>query len=131
VVLDVEPRFTFAPPVFEAAAAAVPTSATVSATLPIHLAPGVTLAQATEAITLALDGFLASRRVDAPLTVDALAAAIRDDTRFALVRADVIVTVEGGGRFLQLTDGLGTYAPGTSETLVTGVIDIQPREGGV
>jgi uncharacterized phage protein gp47/JayE len=131
VVLDVEPRFTFAPPVFEQAGAAVPTTATVSATLPVHLAPGVTLAQATEAIALALDGFLASRRVDAPLTVDALAAAIRDDTRFALVRADVIVTVEGGGRFLQLTDGLGSYAPGTNETLAKGVVDIPPREGGV
>lgn len=130
VVLDVARPFTFATSL-ELAAAAGATTATVNATVPIHLAAGVTLTQATEAITVALTSFLASRRADAPLTVDALAAAIRDDSRFALVRGDVIVAVEGGGRFLQLTDGLGTYAPATNETLQKGVIDIQPREGGI
>ncbi len=131
IALDPVRPFAFPPPVFEQAGAAQPATSTVSATLPVQLVAGVTLAEASSAIQLALDGLLASRRPDAPLTVDALAAAIRDDTRFALVRADVIVTVEGGGRFLQLTDGLGSYAPATNETLAKGNVDIQAREGGV
>jgi hypothetical protein len=131
VVLDVVRPFSFPPPKFEKAGAAAATSSTVTVSLPIHLAAGVTLAQASDAIQTALGSFLASRRADAPLTVDALAAAIRDDSRFALVRAEVVVTVEGGGRFLQLTDGLGSYSPATNETMQKGNIDIQPREGGV
>jgi hypothetical protein len=86
---------------------------------------------ASQAIHLALDSFLAGRKPDAPLTVDSLAAAIRDDTRFALSRAQVVVTVESGERFLQLTDGIGSYAPGANETLSKGSIEINPLEGGV
>ena len=91
VALDVLRPFNFPPPTFSQGAAAAATTATVTATLPIHLAPTITLAQASDAILVALNGFLASRRADTPLTVDALAAAIRDDSRFALVRADVVV----------------------------------------
>lgn len=131
VVLDIVRPFVFDAPAFEDAATAVPTASAVGATLPVLLAAGVTLEQAQHAIMLALDGFLASRRADSPLTVDALAAAIRDDSRFALVRADVLVTVEGDGRFLQLTDGVGSYAPATNESLQRSAIDIQPREGGI
>jgi uncharacterized phage protein gp47/JayE len=130
-VLDIARPFTFTQPLFEDAAAALPSVSTVNATLRVHLVPGVTLQQASDTINLALNSYLATRRADAPLTVDGLAAAIRDDSRFALVRADVIVTVEGGGRFIQLTDGVGQYAPATNETLLIGVIDIQPSEGGV
>lgn len=130
-VLDIARPFTFPQPVFEDAAAALPTVSTVNAMLPIHLVSGVTLEQASDAINVALNSLLTTRQADAPLTVDGLAAAIRDDSRFALARADVIVTVEGGGRFIQLTDGVGQYSPATNETLQKGVIDIQPREGGV
>jgi hypothetical protein len=129
--MQVAHPFTFSAPAFEDAAAAPAATAAVGATLPIHLAPGVTLQQASDAIVLALDGHLASRRADAPLTVDGLAAAIRDDTRFALVRADVVVTVESTTGFVQLTDGVGQYVPASNETLVKGAIDVQPREGGV
>jgi hypothetical protein len=131
VALDVLRPFNFPRPTFAQGAAAAATTATVTATLPLHLAPEITLTQASDAIQVALNGFLASRRTDTPLTVDAMAAAIRDDSRFALVRANVILTVESGTRFLQLTDGLGSYAPATNETLLKGNIDIQPREGGV
>jgi uncharacterized phage protein gp47/JayE len=130
-VMQVAHPFTFTAPVFEDAAAAPATTSTVGATLPIHLAPGVTLQQASDAIIAALTAHLSTRRADAPLTVDGLAAAIRDDTRFALVRADVVVTVEGAAAFAQLTDGVGQYVPASNETLGKGVIDIQPREGGV
>lgn len=123
--------FTFLPPTYDAAGPAPAITSTVSAMLPIHLVAGVTLAQASNAITLALNSYLSSRRPDAPLNVDGLAAAIRDDTRFALVRQDVIVTVESSGRFMQLTDGVGVYAPAPNETLQKGPVNIEPREGGV
>ncbi len=44
-------------------------------------------------------------------------AAIRDDSRFALIRAEATVTVETGERFLQLSDGVGEYMPGPGERL--------------
>jgi hypothetical protein len=122
---------TFMPPVYEVEAATAAAISTVSAYLPIHLAVGVTLANATSAITLALDSYLAGRSASAVLDVDGLAAAIRDDTRFALVRSAAIVTVEGGGRFLQLSDGVGSYPLATNERLQKGEITIEPREGAL
>ncbi len=131
-VLDVVRPFNFPPPKFEQRAGPAPAgAATVSVILPIHLVPGVTLAAASQAINLALESHLASRASDAPLTVDGLAAAIRDDSRFALVRNEVLLTVESGATFRQLTDGVGHYAPASDEKLQRGAIDIQPREGGV
>jgi hypothetical protein len=122
---------TFTPPTYEVEAGAAAAISTVSAYLPIHLAAGVTLTNATSAITPALDSYLAARGPSAPLDVDGLAAAIRDDTRFALVRSEVIVTVEGGGRFLQLTDGVGSYALAVKERLQKGEVTIEPREGAL
>ncbi|WP_204319681.1 hypothetical protein, partial [Klebsiella aerogenes] len=46
---------------------------------------------------------------------DSVTAAIRDDSRFALIRAEATVTVETGERFLQLSDGVGEYMPGPGE----------------
>jgi len=131
VVLDLVRPFSFPAPKFEKADQAPPITATVAASLPIHLAPGITEAQATDAITSAFSSHLATRKPDAPLTLDSMAAAIRDDTRFALIRKDSILTVESGQRFLQLTDGAGSYAPAANETLQKGTVDIQVREGGV
>jgi uncharacterized phage protein gp47/JayE len=114
----------------EQAGTSIASSATVSATLPLHLAPAVTELEATQAMTLALSAHLASRSPSAPLTVDGVVAALRDDTRFALVRAEVLLTVEtADGRFLQLTDGTGTYAPTVSETLQRGAMAVDIREG--
>lgn len=104
---------------------------TVSAMLPIHLTPGTTEANATAAINAAVAAHLATRAADAPLTLDGLAAAIRDDSRFALVRNAATITVESGTRFFQLSDGVGSYAPAPSETLKVGTISIDVREGGV
>ena len=102
----------------------------VSAVLPIHLTPGTTEAQATAAIDSAFTSYLAARASDQPLTVDGVAAAIRDDSRFALVRSDAIVTVESGDRFFQLTDGVGSYAPAPSERLRKKTLGVDVREGG-
>jgi len=127
-VLDVVRPFTFPPPVAEQAGATVATTADVDLVLPIHLVPGVTLAQATDAITLAVDSHLAGRGPADPLSVDNLAAAIRDDSRFGLVRELVTVLVEHQGQFTQLVDGQGSYLPGMSETLRRRGMDV-PEDG--
>ena len=103
----------------------------VSARLPIHLTPGTTQAQATAAIENAVSSHLSTRAPDAPLTFDSLAAAMRDDSRFALIRAEAHLTIEAGDRFLQLTDGAGEYLPGPGETLQRSDISIEVREGNV
>jgi uncharacterized phage protein gp47/JayE len=103
----------------------------VSAQFPVHLTPGTTLAQAKQAIETAFVSHLGTRAADAPLTLDGIAAAIRDDSRFALVRNEAMVTVESGDRFFQLTDGVGSYAPAPAETLRKEALDVAVREGGV
>ena len=103
----------------------------VSASLPVHLTPGTTQTNAQQAIDSAFTGHLTTRSSDRPLTLDSLAAAIRDDSRFALVRKDATVSVESGTRFFQLTDGVGSYAPAPNETLLKDQLNIDVREGGV
>jgi hypothetical protein len=95
----------------------------------VHLAAGATAAATKAAIETAFASHLASRSNGAPLNLDGLAAAIRDDSRFALIRAEATMTVEAGDRFLQLSDGLGEYMPGPGERLRPGRIDIDIREG--
>jgi uncharacterized phage protein gp47/JayE len=128
-VIDLTRPFEFPAPVVEGAAN-TPTTSTVNAILPVHLVAGVTLSDVSTAVTLAVTSYLGGRNLTSALTVDGLAAAIRDDTRFGLVRAETTVTVEGGGRFVQLTDGIGAYTPVSGETLMLGQIDVDPREGG-
>jgi uncharacterized phage protein gp47/JayE len=129
-VLDVVPGFTFAPPASETPGGdAAPTTATVSALLPIHLVGTATATQTTSAIQTALASHLASRAATQPLTFDGLAAAVRDDGRFALVRGEASVTIENGDQFIELRDGVGSYAPPVNQTLVKGQIDVDIREG--
>jgi uncharacterized phage protein gp47/JayE len=127
-VLDVATPIQFSAPTTETAATFI-VSVKVSAQLPVHLTAGVTETQAASVIDKALTSHLATRASDAPLTFDSLAAAIRDDTRFALIRADAVVTVEAGGRFFQLTDGVGSYAPAPGERLETQTLNLEVREG--
>lgn len=121
----------FAPVTAEAAAAPGATTSTISAVLAVHLLPGVTEAAATAALDAAFDSHLATRAPGAALSVDGLAAALRDDSRYVLVRSAAQVTVEAGERFLQLTDGIGAYEPAVGETLRRGVVSVDVREGGV
>lgn len=105
------------------------TSAAVSALLPIQLVGATTLAEAQTAIEGAFDAHLATRAPDRPLDFDGVAAAIRDDGRFGLLRADATLTVESSGRFLQLTDGSGVYTPAPGETLRRERVDLDLRPG--
>lgn len=127
MILDVQ-TITFLPPAAEEVSTISITSL-VSATIPVKLLAGVTLADATSAIDLAFVSYISSRDPSKPLTVDGMLAAIRDDTRFAALRAEVIVTVESGSTFMQLTDGVGQYIPAMNETLQKEALDVQPREG--
>lgn len=131
-VLDVQNPFLFGDVKTELAGPTVATVSNVSAHLPIHLVAGVTEANATQAIQMAVDAHLDSRKPDAPLTFDSLAAAIRDDTRFALIRSEATITVQtADGRFRQLTDGVGSFAPGPNESLKRDTMTVEPREGAV
>ena len=123
----------FAPPLFELAPAASPaTSADVTVDLPILLVSGVTAAQATSAIQQAVATYLAGFTTNTPLTVANLLAAIRNDTQYAAVRPETLVTVEdAGGLFLQLSDGVGTYTPASNETLQLAALNLAVREGNI
>ncbi|WOD39722.1 baseplate J/gp47 family protein [Nodosilinea sp. E11] len=115
-----------------AAAATAATTTTVSIVLPVHLLPGVTVANATTAINAAVTSHVQGRNANAPLTVDGLAATIRDESRFALIRHEATITLETADRrFLQLRDGVGEYRPAPVETLQIDAIEIDVREGQV
>lgn len=130
VVRPVRP-FTFAPPVGESGGPVGLVTVQVDLVLPVHLAAGVTAADATAAITAAARSHLEKLAAGATVTLDGVAAAIRDDTRFALVRADALVTVEHPDRFLQLTDGTGAYAVLPGEQVRLRDVHVGVREGGV
>ncbi|TQN47689.1 putative phage protein gp47/JayE [Humibacillus xanthopallidus] len=103
----------------------------LDALIPIHLVAGVTLAEATAAIDAAAASYAAGLTGGGSVTVDGLIATLRDDSRFAIVRADVSVTTESVDRFMQLADGIGAQAVGPGDRLVVGEISVDVREGGV
>ncbi len=102
------------------------------AVIPVQLAPGVTAAEAQSAIELAFGSHVAERAPDRALTADGIIAAIRDETRYIVLRADLVATVEtSDGRFVQLTDGVGSYAPADGEKMSKGTVSVQVREGSL
>lgn len=131
-VLALDGPITFGTPAFEKSGTAQQATSTVSMTLPLHLVGQTSEAEATAAIESGVTAHLATRAPGSPLTVDSLASAIRDDTRFTLVRAEVLVTVEAqGGAFRQLADAAGSYEPTANESLTKGTVSIDVREGSV
>jgi uncharacterized phage protein gp47/JayE len=104
---------------------------TVSVILPLHLVGATTQAEAQDVLNKSVATWLTKSGPDLPLSVDALLGAVRDETRFAIVRAQVVMSVERGDRFWQLTDGQGSYTPAPTETLQVGKVDLQVREGTV
>ncbi|MBU1054940.1 MAG: baseplate J/gp47 family protein [Proteobacteria bacterium] len=128
-IIEVKEPFEFPLIQPEDATAPVAQTITVSAFLPVYLEPAVTQQEVDESITMAFDGFLATRSPQVPLTVDAMAAAIRDDSRFVLVRDEALITVEVEESFFQLSDGLGEYVPGIDDVFQSDEITIEVREG--
>jgi uncharacterized phage protein gp47/JayE len=106
-------------------------TAKVSVIIPVHLAGGTTEADATDALKKSVAAYVAKGAPDAPLSVDGLVGAVRDDGRFAIVRAEVVLTVEKGDRFFQLVDRSGSYTPSPNEGLAVGDIGVQVRTGSV
>lgn len=103
----------------------------VDALVPVHLTPGVTAGDAEQAMSLAARSWAASLRPGTAITVDAFVAAVRDDTRYAVVRADVALTTEAGDRFLRLADGLGVHPLGAQDSAQLRSVSLDVREGGV
>lgn len=102
----------------------------VDALVPVHLVPGVTAAAAEQAMSLAARSWVAGLRPGTAITVDAFVAAVRDDTRYAVVRRDVAVTTEAGDRFLRLADGLGAHPLGSEDRAEVRSVALDVREGG-
>ncbi len=129
-VLTVERPFAFSIAT-ESGAAGPGTGIQVDVHLPAHPVPGVTAAEVSSTLTSRVEGWLRQLTPGSTITVDALVAALRDDTRYVLVRAEVAVVVEAADRFLQLSDGVGAFpvAPGSTATLRSLVVDV--REGSV
>ncbi|OPY92295.1 MAG: Baseplate J-like protein [Syntrophaceae bacterium PtaU1.Bin231] len=130
-VFEVKRPFTFAQVVAEEQAAAQAVSSKATFYLPLHLVAGVTGAQAQSALDTALTAYLAGRSPSAPVSVDTLAASIRDDSRYALVRDEATITIEKGDAFMQLADGQGQYVPAVEETMEKQAVNLDIREGGV
>lgn len=128
-IIDVREPFEFPLIQPEEAPTPVAQTVTVNAFLPVHLEPGVTGQEISESITMAFDGFLSTRSPQATLTVDAMAAAIRDDSRFTLIRDEALITIEVQESFFQLSDGLGEYIPNAEDFFERGEINFDIREG--
>src|SRR4051812_11930460 len=90
----------FPAPAVESAPA---TTSKVSVILPVHLVGGTTEADATDALKKATAAYVAKGGSDAPLSVDGLLGAVRDDSKLAVIRGEAVMTVETGERFKQLT----------------------------
>lgn len=102
----------------------------VDALVPVHLSPGVTASDAEQAMGLAARSWATALRPGTAITVDAFIAAVRDDTRYAVVRSDVALTTEAGDRFLRLADGLGAHPLGTDDRAEIRSVALDVREGG-
>lgn len=102
----------------------------VDALVPVHLVAGVTAAEATAGIDDQARSYVNGLSGGDAVTVDGFVAALRDDTRYQIVRADTALTTEGGGRFLRLADGVGQHDLGPEDRAVLRALDVDIREGG-
>ncbi len=109
----------------------------LDALVPLHLVVGVTASDAEAAINSAAQAYVTGLTgaglsgASAQITADGLIAALRDDTRYQIIRSDTSVTTESADRFFQLADGVGAHPVGPGDTVVLRSIDIDVREGGV
>lgn len=103
----------------------------VDARVPIQLAAGVTGAEAESAINMAAQSWANLLKPGDVITVAALIAAVRDESRFAVVREDVSMTTEAADRFIQLVDGVGGHPLAPNDTVSLTSIGVDVREGGI
>lgn len=130
-VLALSGPVKFLAPLFDKTPEGQAVTGTVSATIPLHLVGPTTVTEARQKVESGIAAHLTTRKAGAPLTVDGLIGAIRDEGRYAIARSEVLVTVESQGNFRQLSDTAGSYEPAANEKLVPGTIAIDVREGTV
>lgn len=130
-VIDLITPFDFPLIDSEELPAPVARTITLGALVPYVPVAGVTEADASAALNLAFEQFINTRSPTNIINVDELAAVLRDDTRYGLIRGDIILTVEVGDTFLQLTDGLGSFTPDAADTLTTSTLEFELREGEI
>ena len=124
-VLDVVRPFVFPPAQAErTATGAVATVADVDLVLPVQLQQGVALDDAITAIRLVVDPYLDAVSPTTPLTLAGLASALQASALFGLVREQSAIVIESGGRFVQLLDDQGSYAPAAGERLRRRTLDV-------
>lgn len=115
----------------ETGAAATGGTIHLDALVPVHLLAGVAAAEAQAAIDAAAASYVNRLTGGATITADGLIAELRDDTRYQIVRRDVVVTLEAGDRFLQLADGVGAHPVGPSDRVALRTVSVDVREGRV
>ena len=130
--LDLQRPFSFPPPVvLSDGGTGADAPVDVDLILPVALQPGETSASAETAVRLAAESYLTGvANSGRPVSLDALAAAIRDDTRFVLDRSAASLTVETAGQFLQLADGLGQFTGTSGRTLRIRTLALPLTNGG-
>ena len=116
--------FTFPPAATEVEAAAPAVQTDIE--IPIVLVGTITAAEAQSSLRLAVESYLAPPPASS-FSVDGLIGAVRDETRYAVIRAEVTATFEADGRFTRLTDGQGSFAllQGQAVTLRTFTANVQ------
>lgn len=128
-VFDVQTPFVFTKISAEEEAALQARTSNVTAFLPIHLQAGITEIEARSAIDTALAAYLSTRSATAPLSVDTMVAALRDETRYVIIRSEATITIEVDTDFMQLSDGLGEYIPQNNETIQKEALTVDVQEG--
>lgn len=124
-VLDVLRPFEFPTPQAERTpTGVVATTGEVDLVLPVQLQTGVTLDDATTAIRLAVEAYLATLGTGASLTLAAVASALQSSPLFGLVREQARIVVESAGKFVQLLDGQGSYTVAAGEQLRQRTLDV-------
>jgi uncharacterized phage protein gp47/JayE len=123
--------FAFEPVLVESQVAGAAAPVSVELSLPLTLIGPETKSAAETAIRLAAESYLSQAAASgSALTFDGLAGAVRDDTRYVLDRSAGAMTVTSEGRFLQLTDGLGSFADTSGRTIELAVLTVTVLNGG-
>lgn len=103
----------------------------LDALVPVRLVAGVTAAEARSVLDTAAQSYADGLKGGAVVTADGLIAALRDDTRYQVIRSDTALTTESGERFLQLADGIGAHPVAPDEKVSLRSFSVDVREGFV
>jgi uncharacterized phage protein gp47/JayE len=126
-VIEVKLPFDFLEILTEDQPEATSRNAKVSLFLPVIPEVGITASEAESSLRLAFSSYLTTRSKDALLTIDTLVTTLRDDSRYALIRSETLLTIEVEETFLQLSDQIGEFRPTEFDVLEEGEVNIDVR----